>query len=125
MSVLEDYLRQDQTRLATNRRGEQKWVKITPDDRLKLINQLPHRWPEIIKARERGESIEGIHTRLRVKWDLEPNCHAECAAAHRHDNPTCHGECDPPCFRELVADCYSWIETELHALAQRRAEIMI
>ena len=124
---LEEYLNQDQRRIATNARGQQVWVKITPDDRLRAINKLEHRWPEIVKAREAGESIEEIHRRLVHVRDigLTPTCHPACSDAYDAGHlQACHGECDPPCFRDLLAAAYAQVETTLHELARRRGWLM-
>lgn len=99
-----------QTRAAVSPSGRQVWVTITQEDRLELINQLPGRWPEVIKARERGQSIEQIH-----RW-------AKVPLTPEHE---CRGACDPPDLRCLMSTCYSWIETELHAIAQNRARLMV
>ncbi len=98
--------RDTQRRLATTPSGRQVWVPITGDDRLRVIKGLPSRWPEVIMARERGESIEELRDKLHIRQPI---------------NEWCHGECDPPCFKDLIADCYAQIETELHALAAMRA----
>lgn len=122
---LEEYLNADQRRIATNSRGAQVWVRITPDDRLKVINELEHRWPEIVKAREAGETIEEIHRRLRVQVTLTPTCHPACSDAYDAGHlQACHGECDPPCFRDLLAAAYAKVETRLHELARRRGWLM-
>lgn len=99
-----------QTRLATTPSGRQVWVDITGDDRLRVIKNLPSRWPEVIMARERGESIEDIRQKLHIRQPI---------------NPDCRGECDPPCFKDLIADCYSIVETRLHDVAARRARLMV
>lgn len=97
-----------QTRTAVSPSGRQVWVTITQEDRLRLINQLPHRWPEVIKAREKGETLEQIHRWARVALNPEEEC---------------RGHCEPPCLRCHMAAIYSWMETELHALAQKRARL--
>jgi len=102
--------RNTQKRLATTPTGRQCFVDITGDDRLRLIARLPGRWPEVIKARERGETLEQIHRWARVPL-----------------NPIneCRGECHPPCLRCHVAAIYAWLETELNDLAQRRARLLV
>ncbi len=102
--------RQAQRRLATTPSGREVWVEISGDDRLAIIRALPSRWPEVIMARERGESIEELARKLHVRQPI---------------NPDCHGECDPPCLKDLIADCYSHIETRLHEVAARRAKLMV
>lgn len=98
-----------QKRIATTPSGRQVWVDITGDDRLAVIDRLPSRWPEVIKARELGDSIEQIRDRLRIKMWV---------------NDDCRGECDPPCFKDQISACYAWIETELHDLAKKKATWM-
>lgn len=102
--------RRPQQRLATTPSGRQVWVDISSDDRLSLIKRLPSRWPEVIMARERGESIEELRDKLHINQPI---------------NEHCSGRCDPPCFKDLIADCYSWIETQLHDMAARRARLMV
>lgn len=97
--------RVSQSRLATRPNGEQVWVEITGDDRLGVIKRLPGRWPDVIIARERGDSIEQIHRWAKVQL-----------------NEDCQGECDPPCLMDHIATCYAWLETELHDLAALKAK---
>ncbi len=99
-----------QRRIAVTPSGRRVDVAITGDERLKLIKSLPGRWPEVIMARERGESIEQIH-----RWAKMP-CNPESE---------CRGHCEPPCLRCHMASIYSWLETELHAIAQNRARLMV
>jgi len=89
--------RRTQHRIATAPDGHLVAVEITGDDRLKLIKSLPHRWPEVMMARERGDTIEQIH-----RW------------AH----------CSEEDLRQGLVDCYAWLETELHDLAARRAKLL-
>lgn len=102
--------RRPQKRIATTAGGREVWVEISGDDRLAEIKRLPHRWPDIIMARERGESLEAIRDKLRVRVPI---------------NQHCQGECDPPCFKDLVADCYAILETNLHETARRRGWLMV
>lgn len=102
--------RKPQKRIATTPSGRQVWVELTGDDRLKIIKELPSRWPEVIMARERGEPIEEIRIKLHIRQPI---------------NEDCHGRCDPPCFKDLISDCYSQIETRLHDIAQQRARLMV
>lgn len=101
--------RRTQGRIAVSPSGRQVTVPITGDDRLRLIKSLPYRWPEVVMARERGETIEQIH-----RWAKVP-CNPETE---------CRGHCDPPCLRCHMAGIYAWMETELHAIAQRRARLL-
>jgi hypothetical protein len=98
-----------QKRLAVSPTGRQVLVDITSADRLHLIGQLPGRWPEVIKARERGATLEQIH-----RWATVP-------LTPEHE---CHGRCDPACLRCGIAACYAWLETALHDLAARRARLL-
>ena len=99
-----------QRRIATTPSGRRVDVPITGDERLALIKSLPSRWPEVIMARERGETIDQIHRWARVPCNPETEC---------------RGHCDPPCLRCHMASIYAWLETELHALAAKRARLMI
>lgn len=101
--------RKTQKRVAVSASGRQVLIDITGDDRLRLIKALPGRWPEVIMARERGETIEQIH-----RWARVPLTPIE----------QCRGECDPPCLRCHIATLYAWLETELHDLAARRGRLL-
>jgi hypothetical protein len=101
--------RRTQKRVAASPSGRQVLVDISGDDRLRLIRELPGRWPEVVMARERGESLESIHRWARV--DLPSAIE-------------CKGVCDPPCLRCSIAACYAWLEGELHDLAGRRARLL-
>jgi hypothetical protein len=101
--------RRTQRRVATTLSGRQVLVDITGDDRLRLIKSLPGRWPEVIMARERGETLEQIHRWARVPL---------------HRPLQCRFDCDPPCLRCHVAGIYAWLETQLHDLANRRAKLL-
>lgn len=101
--------RRTQQRLAATPSGRQVLVDISSEDRLRLISELPGRWPEVVKARERGESLESIHRWARL--DLTPE----------HE---CRGRCEPACLRCGIAACYAWLETALHDLAARRAKLL-
>lgn len=99
-----------QRRIATTPSGRRVDVPITGDERLALIKALPSRWPQVVMARERGESLEQIHRWARVPLNPETEC---------------RGHCNPPCLRDHLAGIYAWLETELHAIAQRRARLMV
>ena len=100
---------QPQRRIAVSGSGRQVLVEISSADRLEIIRQLPSRWQEIVKARERGESLEQIHRWARI--DLPP--------AYE-----CRGRCEAPCLRCYLAEVYAWLETALHDLASRRARLL-
>jgi hypothetical protein len=99
-----------QYRVAASPSGRQVHVAISGDDRLRLIKGLPSRWPEIMMARERGETLEQIHRWARVPLNPENEC---------------RGECDPPCLRDHMASIYAWLETEINEIAKRRAKLMV
>lgn len=101
--------RRTQKRVAVSGSGRQVLVDISGDDRLRLIKQLPGRWPEVMMARERGETLEQIH-----RWARVPLTPYE----------ECRGRCDPPDLRCHIAAIYSWLETELHDIAMRRARFL-
>jgi hypothetical protein len=101
--------RHTQKRLAVTGSGRQVLIDISGDDRLRLIGELPGRWPEVIRARERGESLEAIHRWARIALTPELEC---------------RGRCDPACLRCGIASCYAWLETALHDLAARRARLL-
>jgi len=84
-------------------------VDISGDDRLRLIKALPGRWPEVIMARERGESLEQIHRWARIPLPPERECHGACADA---------------CLRCYMAEIYAWLETELHEIAAKRGRLL-
>jgi hypothetical protein len=102
--------RTEQSRFATSPSGRLVRVPITSEDRLRLIKSLPSRWPDVIMARERGETIEQIHRWAHVPLTPEQEC---------------SGRCDPPCLRCHIASIYAWLETQLHDLAQSRARLMV
>lgn len=101
--------RRTQKRIAVSPSGRQVLVDITGDDRLRLIKSLPGRWPEVIMARERGETLEQIHRWARIPLPPEYEC---------------KGRCEEACLRCYMGEIYAWIETELHDLAARRARLM-
>lgn len=101
--------RRTQKRVAATPSGRQVLIDITGDDRLRLIKSLPGRWPEVLMARERGESIEEIHRWARLPLP-PPN--------------ECRGQCAEPCLRCSLAAAYTWLEGELHDLAARRARLL-
>jgi len=101
--------RRTQKRVAVTPTGRRVHIDITSEDRLRLIHALPGRWPEVIMARERGDTLEQIHRWARVPLNPPDEC---------------RGECNPPCLRCHMAGIYGWLETELHDLANRRAKLM-
>jgi len=113
--------RRTQKRIAVSPSGRQVLIDITGDDRLRLIRMLPGRWPEVVMARERGETLEQIH-----RWAKIPLCHPHCQFASR----TVAGDVSDryhvgeQCLRYYLAAIYSQLETDLHDLAARRAKLM-
>jgi hypothetical protein len=114
--------RRTQKRIAISYTGRQVFVDITGDDRLRLIKQLPGRWPEVIMARESGQTLEQIHRWAHVPLNHPSLCYASMTESHDQLGRT--GQCDPPCLRCHMASIYNWLETELHALAMRRGKLM-
>jgi hypothetical protein len=128
--------RRTQKRIATTPSGRMVTVDITGDDRLRLINRLPGRWKDVIKARERGDTLEQISRWAKVP----PPCPGGCRF---HDVATRDGEkwveapkdipdlvservhVGPECLSFLMGYCYNWLETALHDLAANRAKLMV
>lgn len=128
--------RRTQKRVAVSGSGRMVTVDISGDDRLRLIKRLPGRWPEVMMARERGETLEQISRWARVP----PPCPHGCRF---HDVATRDGEkwvdapgdvpdlvservhMGPPCLSFLMGYCYNYLETALHDLAANRAKLMV
>lgn len=113
--------RRAQRRIAVSPSGRQVHVEITGDDRLRLIKMLPGRWPDVVIARERGETLEQIH-----RWARVPLCYPHCQFAKV---PTAGDVAEEvhvgePCLRYYLAAIYAQLETDLHELAGRRAYLM-
>ncbi len=117
--------RRTQKRVAVSPSGRQVLVDITGDDRLRLINQLPGRWPDVMKARERGETLDQIARWAKVPTPCRPTCR------FRDVNATDDGEVrervhvGDACLRFYVSHIYADLETQLHDIAQRRAKLML
>lgn len=113
-----------QTRLAVSGSGRQVWVDLTSADRLKVINELPSRWPDVIKARESGKSLDEIALWAKCPPPCKPSC--------RFEDKTVTGAVDvaervhlgPACLAYLVAECYGHIESRLSDIAQARAKLL-
>lgn len=103
-------------------------MTVTGDERLAVINRLPGRWPEVIKARERGQSLDEISRWAKVPPPCKPACRFKEAVEPGSGlevvtvNEWIH--IGPECLAWYVADCYRYIETELQDLANRRARLM-
>jgi hypothetical protein len=111
-------------------------IDITGDDRLRLIKQLPGRWPEVMMARERGETLEQI-----ARWaKVPPPCPNGCQfvnvatrdgehwveAPKEIDNLVIERvHVGPECLAFLLGYVYADLETRLHDLANARARLMI
>lgn len=118
--------RKPQRRIATTPSGRTVWVEITSDDRLRLIKQLPHRWPEVIMARERGEPLEHIARWAKVPGPCNP-CRLATTKVVESDpfSPAEQTHVGPACLAFYMGRIYAWLETELHAIAQNRARLMV
>jgi hypothetical protein len=101
--------RRTQKRVAVSGSGRQVLVDITGDDRLRLIRSLPGRWPEVMMALERGDTLEQVHRWARMTLPSLSEC---------------HGRCSEPCLRCYTSELYAWLETELHELAARRGKLL-
>jgi hypothetical protein len=116
--------RRTQKRVAVSPSGRQVLVDITGDDRLRLIRMLPGRWPEVMMARERGETLEQIH-----RWAKVPLCHPQCSFRNMpaSEDALVRDEVHvgDPCLRYYLAGIYAALETDLHALAASRARLMV
>lgn len=115
--------RRTQKRVAVSPSGRQVYIDITGDDRLRLIKQLPGRWPDVIMARERGETLEQIH-----RWAKIPLCHPACrftdVSASDDGKVRDRSHVGELCLRYLMAGVYAWLETELHDIATARARLL-
>jgi hypothetical protein len=127
--------RRTQKRVAVSGSGRMVTVDITGDDRLRLIKRLPGRWPDVMMARERGDTLEQISRWAKVP----PPCRYGCRF---HDVATRDGEkwedapvgidnlvservhVGPECLAFIMGYIYNWLETELHELAGRRARFL-
>ena len=117
--------RKPQKRYATTPSGRGVWIDVTGDDRLKLIKRLPSRWPEVVMARERGETLEQICRWAHVPPPCQPECRYSDTAASTDSLVRDRVHLAEPCIREHLAGIYAWFETELHDLASRRAKLMV
>jgi hypothetical protein len=115
--------RRTQKRVAVSPSGNQVLIDITGDDRLRLIKMLPSRWPEVIMARERGETLEQIH-----RWAKIPLCHPECrftnVSVSDDGKVRDRSHVGPLCLRYYMAAIYAQLETDLHDIATRRARLL-
>jgi len=118
--------RRTQKRVATSPSGRTVLIDITGDDRLALLKKnLPGRWAEVMMARERGESMEQIARWAKVPPPCNP-CHFKRVRLVP-DDPNCPEEEyheGPACLAYYMGRIYSWLETELHDLANRRAQML-
>lgn len=118
--------RRTQKRVAVSPSGRQVAIDITGDDRLNAINRLPGRWKDVVKARERGETLDQISRWAKVP----PACHPACRlvnvkiVADDPDSPAEQVHDGPPCLRYLLSWIYNQLESELHDLAARRARLL-
>lgn len=128
--------RKTQKRVAMSPSGRQVLVDITGADRLRVINRLPGRWPDVMKARERGETLEQIArwakvppacpygcrfvdvaTRDGERWEEAPKGIEGLVSERVHQGPEC--------LAFILGYIYAALETELHELAAARARLMV
>jgi hypothetical protein len=117
-----------QKRVAVSPSGRQVLVDITQNDRLRLIHQLPGRWPDVMKAIERGETLEQIARWARVPTPCHPGCRMVSVRLNPDDpenSPLEQRHDGPPCLRYWTALIYGKFEGDLHEIAMRRARLML
>lgn len=119
--------RRTQKRMAVSYSGRQVYVDISGDDRLRLINQLPGRWPEVMKRRESGETLEQIARWARVPPPCHPRCRLVSVKVDPGDPNSVSEQVHngPACLSYLVAYVYAELETQLQDIAQRRGRLMV
>jgi len=128
--------RRTQKRVANTPSGRQVFVDISGEDRRRLIKTLPGRWPEVVMARERGETLEQISRWAKVPPPCEYGCRFvdlatrdgdkwEDAPADRVNLVTERVHVGPECLAFILGYIYAWLETELHDMAARRARVMV
>lgn len=119
--------RRTQKRVSTSPSGRTVLIDISGDDRLMILRQnLPGRWPEVIMARERGESLEQIARWAKVPPPCDP-CHFERIPQRDTAGNVIATEelhVGPPCLAYHVSRIYAWFESALHDLADRRARLL-
>jgi hypothetical protein len=126
--------RRTQKRVAVSPSGRQVLIDISGDDRLRLINKLPGRWPDVMKARERGETLEQISRWTKVPPPCRPGCRFKNLATRDGEtwvdapnDPDVVAERvhdGPECLAFLMSRVYAALETDLHDLANRRARLL-
>jgi len=127
--------RRTQKRIATSPSGRLVYVDISGDDRLRLIKKLPGRWPEVIMARERGDTLEQISRWAKVPPPCQYGCRFRDVATRDgekwvdapsgQDNlVTERVHIGEPCLVFLMGYIYNALETDLHDLANNRARLM-
>lgn len=127
--------RRTQKRIATSPSGRLVYVDITGDDRLRLIKRLPGRWPEVMMARERGDTLEQISRWARVPPPCQYGCRFRDVATRDgekwEDAPkgidslvSERVHVGPECLVFIMGYIYNYLETALHDLANNRARLM-
>lgn len=119
--------RRTQKRVSSSPSGRTVLVDITNEDRLAILEQLPGRWKEVMKARERGETLEQIARWAKVPPPCKP-CRFQRYPQRTEDGTVIATEethIGPPCLAYFVGRLYAWYETALHDLADRRARMMV
>lgn len=120
--------RRTQKRVSTSPTGRTVLVDITGDDRLSILrSSLPGRWPDVIMARERGESLEQIARWAKVPPPCNPCRFRRIPQRDEAGNVIATEELHvgPSCLAFHVSQIYAWLETALHDLADRRARLML
>jgi hypothetical protein len=118
--------RRTQKRVAVSPSGRTVLVDITGDDRLRMLKQfLPGRWADVMIARERGESLDQIARWAKCPPPCNP-CHFKRVLDIPSDpnGPSTEVHVGDPCLTFYVARIYTWFETALHDLADRRAKLL-
>ena len=119
--------RRTQKRVAVSHSGRQVLVDISGDDRLRLIKQLPGRWPEVMMRRESGESLEQIARWAKVPTPCRPRCRLKDVKVDPSDKNSVTDQVHdgPACLAYLVSSVYAELETQLHDIARKRGMLMI
>jgi hypothetical protein len=84
-----------QRRLVETGDGRRVWVNISDGDILRAIGRLPHNWPDHVRRRYAGESVESLQRRQR--------------------------KLSPEDYRKALAMAFALVDQQLYYLAERRA----
>lgn len=116
-----------QKRVATTLTGRTVLIDITSEDRLRVLKQgLPGRWPDVMMARERGESLEWIASHFRVQPPCNPCRYRRIPQKDEAGEVIATEEVHigDACLAYYLGRIYAWYETTLHDLADRRARLL-